>query len=78
MSITGWVNKEDLTFKEYSSLCPTYGLFKGVNFEKVKYYRDEDGKIYELSYCIDGSMNERLEKLRIEQKKKEIMKSFGL
>jgi len=74
----GWVNKEDLTLKEYNSLYPTYGLFNGVNYSKVKYYRDDDGKIYELSYCTDGSLTERMELLRKAQHKREIMKSLGL
>jgi len=72
-----WIDKEDLTLKELNNLCPTYGLFNGVNYSKVKYFKDNDGKIYELSYCTDGSLTERMELLRKTQKKKEIMKSLG-
>jgi len=68
---SGWVNKEDLTLKEYNSLCPTYGLFNEVNYSKVKYYRDNDGKIYELNYCTDGSLTERMELLRKKNNTKE-------
>ena len=74
-----WINKEDLTLKEYNSLCPTYELlFNGVNYSKQKYYRDDDGKIYEINYCTDGSLTNRMKLLRKIQKKKEIINHLGL
>ena len=76
--IMPWVNKEDLTVKELNSLCPEYGLFKDINYKKIEYFKDDDGKIYELSLCTDGSLNERMKLLEKSQKKKQIVKSFGL
>ena len=76
---TGWIQKEELTLKEWDSLCPAYELlFSGVNYCKQKYYRDNDGKIYEINYCTDGSLTERMDLLRKTQKKVEIMKGLGL
>ena len=73
-----WMNKDDLTFKEYNSLCPTYGLFDGVNYSETKYYKDGNGAIYEMSICLDGSLNKRVKELENTQRKREIMKNLGL
>lgn len=73
-----WINKEDLTIEEINSLCPTYGLFDGVIYEEVKYFKDNDGTICEISYCTDGSLIKRMEELRKAQKINDVKKSFGL
>lgn len=73
-----WIKKDDLTLKEYNSLSPTYGIFKGVNFDEVKYYKDNRRGIYELSYCSDGSLTKRISALEDLQKRRKLMKSFGL
>jgi len=72
------INKDDLTFKEYNNLCPTYGLFDGVNYSETKYYRDENGLVYEMSICLDGSLNKRVKELENIQRKRKIMKNLGL
>lgn len=71
------INKEDLTLKEYNSLCPTHGLLDDVNFEEIKYYKDDNGQIYELSICTDGSLNKKVQALENIQNKQQLLKNFG-
>jgi hypothetical protein len=73
-----WINKEELTIKELNSLCPTYGLFDNVNYEKIEYYKDGKGQIWEFSLCTDGSLIKRMELLTKIQKTNQVMKNFGL
>lgn len=73
-----WINKEDLTVKELSSLCPTYGLFNDVNFDSVKYFKSDNGELFELSICIDGSLDKRLRELESFEKKRKLLKDFDL
>ena len=75
---TVWIKKEELTLREWDSLCPIYELlFNGVNYSKSKYFRDEEGKIYEINYCTDGSLTERMELLRKTKNTKGIMHKLG-
>ena len=71
------LNKEDLTIKEYNSLYPTYGLLDGVNFLQIDYYKCDNGEIWEVSYCTDGSLNKRMNELEKFQRKMQLMRSFG-
>lgn len=71
------LKKEDLTIKEYNSLCPTHGLLDGVNFSTLDYYKTDDGKIWEVGYCTDGSLSKRMKDLEKVQRKTQLMESFG-
>lgn len=71
------VNVEDLTLKELNDLHPTYGVFEGVNFERVDYYRLADGTLMEVSWCWDESLSKRVEQLEHQEKKLELMKQLG-
>lgn len=72
-----WVNKEDLTLKEWNSLSSTQWLVEGVNYEKLQYYRDDNGQIWEYGLCTDGSLNRKMKTLEKAQNVNSLMKSFG-
>lgn len=71
------INKEDLTLRELNELQPTYGVLNGVNFSSVKYYK-EDGKVFEVSTCTDGSLSKRMEELKHLQEVGDYLKRFDL
>lgn len=72
------LNNEDVSEKEINDLYPTYGLFNGVNYSDISYYRDDNGKLWEVSVSIDGSLTERIEQLEKVQKARELLSSFGI
>lgn len=68
MSSIKKVYKETLAQEETNSLHPTYGLYDGISFDKVEYYRDlSTGKLWEVSYYT--SNNPRADKAREKQRR---------
>ena len=71
------VPKELVTEEELRTLHPDLGLYKGVNFESVEYYRTDKGLV-EVAWCTDESLDRNLEALKNHQKKRELLKHFGI
>ena len=72
------INKEDVSEKELNSLHPAMELFKEVNYSSVEYYKDNNtNKLWEISVCIDGSLNKRIKELEEVQNKRELIEYFG-
>jgi len=75
----GWINKENLKVKELNDLHPAGKLFEGVNYDSVKYFKDDDtDKLWEISLCSDGSFDKRVKQLEKAQKVSSLLKSFVL
>lgn len=72
------VPKELVTKEELSTLHPDFGLYKGVNFESIKYYRSDKIGLIEVAICTDGSLDKNIETLESHQKKRELLKHFGI
>lgn len=77
----GWIGRQDVEQKEIDNLHPEFGIYKDVVFDDIKYFRDDDtGNLWEIKYCYNDTWeNSRkaLEKLELNSKKRELLKSFG-
>jgi len=72
------VPKELVTEEELRTLHPDFGLYKGVNFDSVEYYRSDKIGLVEVAICTDGSLDKNIETLENHQKKRELLKHFGI
>lgn len=76
-----WIDKESVTQEEIDRLHPDFGIYKNVIFDDVKYYRDDNtGELWEVSICYNDiwdNSRKALEKLEHNNKKRELLKSFG-
>ncbi|WP_368263105.1 hypothetical protein [Clostridium disporicum] len=72
------VPKELVTKEELSTLHPDFGLYKGVNFESIKYYRSDKIGLVEVAICTDGSLDRNIEGLENYQKKRELLNYFEI
>lgn len=72
------VPKELITEEELKTLHPDFGLYQGVNFDSVKYYRSDKIGLVEVAICTDGSLDRKIEALKMHQKKRKLLSYFGL
>lgn len=72
-----WVDKEDLTLRDWNSLKSTEWIIKGINYEEIKYFKDDEGKVWEIGYCTDESLNKRIKELEKVQEARKILNTLG-
>jgi len=72
-----WVNKEDLTLKDWASLSSTEWIIKGINYDEIKYFKEDNGKVWEIGYCTDGSLDKRIKELEKVQEVRKILNTLG-
>ena len=59
-----WIDKEDLTSRELNTLQPTNWIVEGVNYKETKYYKTDNGQIWEYGLCVDGSLDKRMDEIK--------------
>ena len=68
------IDKQDLTLRELNSLSPIGKLFEDIEPNERTYYKDECGKIYEMSVYINEQSEQVGNRIKSIEKYSEISK----